>query len=363
MTSDWRDSFKGLKDELRALHEANIRLFHGVILSLDRSPGRVSEIVDTLEPAYGGGELVQAVEIPTKDCACHQHLFFAPDRGPYESFGRKLQKLDEWFAQVPDGLLPSIDLPRLGNQLESNTIRWLCLLYNLAWEYDEHYLQAELECLESLDRIGFYPWFECPQPPACDPRPVMISQGDTSNRISEWRSKFSEAELRFPDLVSAYLLDDVILASLSGIDILIYRAWEEFSGQATLQEAERPPSRKPKKSAVSSEKKRSRGNNAKLDRFLLGGALRTYHFPHNKSPVLKPVKQKELAKLLDWSQSKVSRQMSELFPAGGMEEYKEVFRRKRGRGFLKRLEDGRLEVDGISADDLEDDDLPDEDDF
>ena len=356
MTDDWRDSFRRLKDELRALHESNVKLFHGVVLSLDRTPDEVAKVVDTLEPAYGGEELVQTVTIPTSDCACHQHLFFAPSHSQLDSFGRKLQSLDDWFCQAPSGLLPDIRIPHLGNQIEWNTVRWACLLYNLAWEYNEHYLQAELEYMDVLDTFPFLPWIECPQPQGCDPRPTMISHGDASKRIPEWRAKFAKAELRFPDLVSAYLLDDVISSSLSGIDILIHQAWEDFSGQPTERDRKRAPAQKTKKKVVPSKKGRSRRNNARIDRLMLEAGLRAYHFSGGGDPVLVPAKQRQLAELLDWSQAKVSRLMKRRFQKGGMDEYKDVFRRKREKGFLKKLEDGSFDVDGIVEDYLSEDD-------
>lgn len=324
-TNDWRKPFLDLKAELRPLYDASLRIHHGVVLSANRSAAELRPAFEMLEPAYANKNLVKTVEVETDGCTFHGHFFFADDRRGLNQLGRVLDRVGAWLEQVPEEILPRIRVPVLPSQTNRNLVQWVSAVYAIAWELDEVYLQAELEYLKSAQTLPFLPWIECPQPSGCDPRPWMIHEGDGTGRIPQWLEAFTREGLTFPDLLSAYLLEDLVASSLAAIDLLVYRMPQE------LAEAESEPERQDSSRTRIS---RHQGKNALADRATLLAYLIVYHSsPEGKKHG--PLKQVQLAERLGWLQPRVSRRMKLLFP-GGMKGYVAAFANGIPKGFGKK---------------------------
>lgn len=345
MPEQWRTSFWKVRDAIRPLYESNVEVFHAIVFSLNRDATALAPMLDTLEPAYRGESLLQVIDSPTDGCATHQHVFFARDRRGFDALGRLLNDLDALLAAVPKGMLPVLNMPAVGSQVERNLTKWCSLLYHLAWEYEVNYLQAEMEHLDDLGCIGFFPWGECPQPSGCDPRRWLIHQGDSCEQIQVFKRRFEAEGHHFPDMIDSYLIEGVVSSSLAAIDLLTYRAWEEFSS------SQPPAIDKPKDRRATCTAK-SKHTNELLDVAALKHELLKHHFPPAGPCTLDPIGQKELEKRLGWSQSRVSRRMAALFPNGGMFEYRECCRDNLGFGFLKRHSDGSVDLEATIESDL-----------
>jgi hypothetical protein len=336
-----------LKNELRANFDKEPEFFHGIVLSANKSPDDISAIEGQLEPAFSGKKLAKKIDIQTDGCLTHRHYFFARYPTGLYALSRKLYKLDEWMSDVPKGLLPDLWIPTIGDDAIYRLLRWMSLLYYLAWRYDEIYWGAEIEYQETLGNSPFNRWPDCPQPQSCDPRPWLIHQEDDGGRITGWRVRFNLAGLRFPDVISAYLVRDVLFSSIAAIDTLIYRAADELTDQnqplATREEKKR-------KHESTNKTRYSRSEKEAADLIMLTTALRMHHLDRGNGPVHEPITQIALAKLLKWSQSQVSRRMEQLFPYGGMGQYKELCQQRRITGFVRRLKDGSTQADGIVED-------------
>lgn len=341
---DWRKPFLDFKGELRPLYDASLRIHHGVVLSTNRSATELQPVIEMLEPAYANKNLAKTIEVTTDGCAFHGHFFFADDRRGLNQLERLLDGVGAWLEQVPEEILPRIRVPVLPSQTNRNLLQWVSAVYGIAWELDEVYLQAELEYLKSVQTLPFLPWIECPQPNGCDPRPWMIHQGDSSGRIPQWQEAFTREGLTFPDLLSAYLLEDLVASSLAAIDLLVYRMPQELAEAESETEGKNPS-----KSKISQHQ----GKNAVTDRATLLAHLFFYHSsPEGQKGG--PLKQMELAEQLGWLQPRVSRRMKLIF-RGGMKGYVAAFANGIPKGFGKA---GTFHGDfeAIADEDDEDDD-------
>lgn len=223
MKEDWRAPFLKLKAGLRSLYDANLRIHHAVLLSTNRSEKELQPIFAMLEPAYICKNIAKSIVVNTDGCVYHSHLFFADDCRGLDQLGRWLKDIEEWVARVPRSIVPvAFDIPIVHNQAHRNIVRWVSLVYYLAWISDAPYLDAELEYQESANRSSFLPWSEWPQPPGCHPYMWLIHQGSSKGRISEWQNKFELRGESLPDVMDAYLTGDLIACSLAAIDVLAF---------------------------------------------------------------------------------------------------------------------------------------------
>jgi len=71
--------------------------------------------------------------------------------------------------------------------------------------------------------------------------------------------------------------------------------------------------------------------------------------PFNTEKIrLEPLASKEIENELRWNQPKVNREMEKLFGKKPMQRYKQCFSAdKKLTGFIKKVEDGSYDVDGI----------------
>jgi hypothetical protein len=234
--------------------------------------------------------------------------------------------------KIPGGFVPAFDIPADRNQTHRNTLRWVSLVYYLAWASEAVYLDAELEYQASVDRIGFFPWEECPQPPGCLPFQWLIHQGVSSGRVPKWKQKFEDYGERIPDVIDAYLTDELIKSSLMAIDILVFVLNGERRLEAVEKEVDdkRPKADRPRTRKVEREVKL-------LQNFLAG-----WHNPNRPEPAegkgdedwdpLKPLTAFQIAEKLNWitprgrlDQSKVSRRMEVVYGPDPMAKYAATF--------------------------------------
>ena len=209
MDENWKRPLRRLKHSLRGLYDANQTIFHNVVFSLDKDATQLSKFAFMLEPAHEQ-DCVRLLRVLTPGCATHEHHYFAKHPETYDTMATILYAIRQVMAEIPSGMIPKFRIPECRSPADEDMLRWVSLLYYLAWEYDEYCLQAELEYQEPLLDDGFSPWFECPQPPGCDPRPWLIHQGDSQESILECRNKFLKSGLSFPAMVSAYLTRDSV---------------------------------------------------------------------------------------------------------------------------------------------------------
>jgi len=85
-------------------------------------------------------------------------------------------------------------------------------------------------------------------------------------------------------------------------------------------------------------------------KILLMSALMTHHLGDPEVPNWEPLTQTGFGKLLGWSQSKVSRTMQKLFGPDAAKTYRRLCATEAIAGFLMKLEDGSLQVDGVVQD-------------
>lgn len=296
-TSAWRKPFIELKSSLRALYDSRLSFYHCVVLSTNRSRVELEPIFEMLEPAYCGKSLVHQIPVATDGCTYHGHLFFSDDRRGITQLGRLLHDLDAWMDQIPGGFVPAFGNLPVRNQADRNIIRWASLVYYLAAATDATYLDLEVEYLESIDRIGFFPWFECPQPPRCSPLEWLTHRSSTEGVIPKVKHRFQERKERFPDVIDAYLLGEFIEKSIAAIDILAYVFDREKREKPAKFEA-------PSDSSNESPKLRGRYEKSEKEKKQLEATLLRHHSPWEnsdlESDVESPLTQEQIADEMDW---------------------------------------------------------------
>lgn len=335
MKSDWRTPFLELKAGLRPLYDANLNVYHAALLSTNRSGQELEPVFGMLEPGYSGKNLIKSIVVNTDGCTFHGHLFFAADNRGLDQLGRLLHDLEAWMDKIPGGFVPAFDIPSDRNQANRNLMRWVSLVYYLAWTSEASYLNVELEYQKEVDEVGFFPWYECPQPPGCRPLEWLTHQSRGAGAIPGAIQRFQEYGERLPDVVDAYLCGELIASSLAAIDILVYvlhgeRRTEKKADESYVEKLKAKP---PKDSKVDLEV-------SSLRHFLLG-----FHSDANIKMFDRTVAKKDgggpgdnphdaltaerIAQLLGWitpkgkfDTSKISRRMEMLFGHNPMEQYR-----------------------------------------
>ena len=111
-----------------------------------------------------------------------------------------------------------------------------------------------------------------------------------------------------------------------------------LAGEDSGQQEPKPPAR-PRRPRVGAEG----------DKLILVGALSSHHKFRSGKPNLEAASQKELERLTQWGQSKVSREMKKLFGKEPMTKYKRLCRREELiKGFLEKHEDGSISIEAIA---------------
>ena len=321
-SNDWRTPFKELSVGLRSLYDANLNLFHGVLLSTRRTKEELKPTFGILEPAYSGESLLSSIEVDTVGATFHGHLFFARDRKVLDQLGRLLDGIESWMDAVPSGVLPGFEIPKVRSQVDRNLIRWASIVYYLAWSSDRPYLDLEIEFEEQLGVFPFLPWIECPQPPSCRPLEWLTHRSSASAALLKIKTQFEQRKELFPDVVHAYLTGEFIASSMAAIDILVY-----------VLHGERKNKSKEQLDYVEKLKRTKRGK-SKFDKDvdLLTSFLLVYHNPRDNTDMdLNPeeaLTADQIGDKMGWTgpprsvASRVSRAMERIFGHYPMKEYK-----------------------------------------
>lgn len=329
MQHDWREPFLQFQDQLRLLDAVSLNISHCVALSVNRRDSDIQSMIHWLEPACQGKNLSLTIPVRTVGCQYHKHLFFSTNQHVIFQFGQLLTDIERWMDAIPGGFTPAFDIPKCQNQIHENLIRWVSLVYYLAWSSDVPYLFAELEFLESLEAITFSPWAECPQPTGCQPLDWLIHRSSAAGVIPKWKRKFEDRQTRIPDLIDAYLSGDLVAASMAAIDLLVYVLPGKRRRRSPLTE----PYVERLAAKIPGQKKTKRDLEDLKQRLLI------YHNPWTNtdkdSNPEEPLYAHEIAVLAGWApsgngqkgSSKVSRMMSILFGPGGMKSYGNELRR------------------------------------
>jgi hypothetical protein len=354
--SDWKLPFLRLRDQIRPSFNSRVKLYHGILMAPFHEGKDLKDVVENLDPCDRGKVKVAVIETPTEGCQFHAHYFFG-DSGGCKLLGHALSGIDDWMRAVPKELLPRFNVPCDGMyEPFRNLVTWANLVYYLAWEIDAPYLQAAVEHQARVEEVGFFPWSEWPQPAGCDPRPLLIHQGDNSGQFEKMLRRFGESE-EFqwcPDIIDAYLVGEeisgeFIAASLSAIDILVFMLDQVRGDEAVKQNELTTPIRR-------KSTKRSRIAN---DIMLLKAFLRVYHDPNvNMKTAQEPLTAEQIAELMGWVnkagepvQSRASRRMSNIFGPDAMNKYRALFEGNLKKGFWKILGDATRDLDAIASSD------------
>lgn len=350
--SNWKLPFLRFRDRIRPLFDSGVKLYHGILMAPFHERKDVKDVVENLDPCFRGKSKVAEIETPTEGCQFHAHYFFG-DSGGCKLLGNALSGIDDWMRTVPKELLPRFHVrcDSLSEQYR-NLVTWANLVYYLAWEIDAPYLQAAVEHQARIEVVGFFPWSEWPQPAGCDPRPILIHQGDSSGQFETLIERFGESE-EFqwcPDIIDAYLVGEeisgeFIAASLCAIDILVFMLDQVRGGEAVKQNELTTPIRR---------RSTKRSDIAK-DIVLLKAFLRLHHDPNtnNKTAGI-ALTAEQIAEAMKWVnkagepvQSRASRRMSDIFGPDAMNKYRGLLEGDIKRGFRKTLGDGSRDLDGI----------------
>lgn len=330
--ADWKAPFLRFRDQVRPLFDANVKLYHGILMTPFHKKGEIKEVIKNLAAADLGQPLALTIETPTEDCKYHAQFFYG-ESSTCSLLGEALSGIEDWIRRVPKGLLPEFDWKFRVNTKDQLSA-WTDLVYYLAWEVDAPYLQATVEYQSRIHDVSSFEWSSNPWPETCDPRPLLIRQGNSSNRFTEFLETFSD-KLWCPDVIGAYLrgepfCGDLIGASLAAVDVLVFML-EQNRGQEAAKQNERPARRRPtQESRVTLEVK------------LLKGFLRMHHDPRETGDVaLIPLTAKQIAEHMQWCnpdgepvQSRASRRMEGIFGPDAMKKYKRAF-----LGDIDRLRD------------------------
>lgn len=357
--ADWKTPFLRFRDRIRPHFDAGVQLYHGVLMAPYHDSSEVVEAVNALEAAIAGKTLAAEVETPTRNCKHHAHYFFG-EEGACRVFARSLTDLDRWIKNIPKGLLPEFQIALGQHSRYRDMAKWACLVYYIAWEFDLPYLQGRVEFQPLVADGTFDLWSSLPQPDGCDPRPLLIHQGDTAGELRPLIAKFFDDGQYLPEIIDAYLPGnegesmsaDFISASLAAVDVLVYMI-DQVRGEEPAKQNE----------VSSSIKKRSsKTRRVSSDTKLLKGFLRIHHDPRETGEKASiPLNYEQIAEGMEWFsnsnkplQSRVSRRMTEIFGPNPMVKYRSMFQKVDFRkGLYTRLKDGSV---GIEAVDDEDED-------
>ena len=353
---NWKIPFLQFRDRIRPLFDSGVKLYHGILMAPFHEHKDLKDVVENLEACLRGKTKVAVIETPTVGCGVHAHYFFG-DSGGCKLLGNTLSGISDWMRAVPKELLPQFSLPcdRMYEPYR-NLVTWANLVYYLAWEIDSPYLQAALEHQARVEEVGFFPWAEWPQPEGCDPRPLLIHQGDNAGQFEKMLERFGlSEEFRWcPDIIDAYIVGEdmsgeFITASLAAIDILVFML-DRVRGDESAKQSE---------ISTPIKRKSSKPRRISSDVILLKAFLRLHHDQkENGEKALIPLTAEQIAEAMQWFnddgepvQSRASRRMTDIFGPDAMNKYKAAFQGDIKKGFRKILGDGTHDLDAIVGSD------------
>ena len=163
------------------------------------------------------------------------------------------------------------------------------------------------------------------------------------NRGLQWKKKKWDKELKKVVEVS-YNNEADYIRHLQALSTMYAEA---CSTVALIVESESADESAEPKQKSKDAKKGAKKNQKSSDKYQLIGALQKLHGIGTAQIRLKPLASKELEQELNWNQPKVHREMKKLFDEKPMQKYKHCFNVDKLTGFMKKLEDGSYDIDGI----------------
>ena len=249
----WLDFFMELRDKLQPSVANSVKLYHAVFLSGRSGTRGFSHIIKTLDPAFEVIRKKPLLHIPVDagDGVWAHHCLFGKNDTGIQKLCEELRGLSHWLTlAVEEKKLPRFDRVTLKGNPEANIIRWLGVLYFLAWKYQDPNLWAELEYSDSdVDLPQYFRlWDECGAAEQCDPRPFITSTVLQDRQLALWSPIHKPSGPKWPELVTAYLTTDVLQASMTAAMILKYysvrplprRETKDQDGKRRGKPSERP---------------------------------------------------------------------------------------------------------------------------
>jgi hypothetical protein len=351
-SSDWRKPFLQFKDKLRSRFDGGEELFHGILMSPFYEGNELKAVLKNQAAAYSEQPLAATIETPTEDCKYHAHYFYG-DKTICRQLNRDLSGIHDWLRGIPKGLLPKFTLPPNLFESSANVIAWTSVVYFLAWEIDAPYLRAEVDFQSRIHEVASVNWAEFSWPQDCDPRPLLIHQGNSNRPFEKFLETFSEPEEGpwCPDIIGAYLpgesfCGNFIERSLAAVDVLLFMLEQVRTYEAEKQSDQtRAVKVKRKKSDVLEE-----------ELIELKATLRVRHNPRVYGENARnPMTTEQIAKAMKWVnangkplQAKASRRMKAIFGPNGMKRYCGLFTRKDFiRGLKNILANGTVDIEAV----------------
>ena len=158
--NSWLIPFMDLREKLRPFQTSGVALYHeAVVCNLDKDKD-LWDIVMELDADCEGSRV--KTEIPVfsvRDKAGNKtwvrHYFFAEDCGIYEKF-KNLGPSESLPQSVAGKDRPRFaPLPSMPRRAATTMIRWMGLLYHLAWKYREEELWVNTFCSDSVTDWDF----------------------------------------------------------------------------------------------------------------------------------------------------------------------------------------------------------------
>ncbi len=352
--SDWKEPFLRLKEKLRPQFNEGEKLFHGILMSPFYEENEIKEVVKNQAAAYSEEPLALTIETPTEDCKFHAHYFYG-DKTICRQLNRDLSGIHDWLLGIPKGLLPKFNLPRIRTGSSENLITWVSVVYFLAWEIDAPYLRAEVDFQSRLHELTSVPWAEFSWPQNCNPRPILIHEGNSNRQFEKFLETFSEPEKGSwcPDIIGAYLhgqpfCGNFIEASLAAVDVLVFML-EQIQSDKDVKK------NKPSSSIKKKWKPKGR-RHVDVDVIFLKKLLSQHHDSVTRGEKANfPLTAEQIAESLGWMSksgkpllSRVRRRMIEYLGPNAMKKYRSAFVGGRiNPGFKRMLDDETYDIEAI----------------
>jgi hypothetical protein len=369
-----------LRERLRSPVENEVKLYHAVFLSGRGGTRRFSHIIKRLEPSFEVNRRKPLRHIPVDagDGVWAHHCFFGQTDKGIQILCEALKGLSHQLnLAFESDALPAFDRVKVKGYSEANVIRWVGVLYYLAWKHEDPSLWAELDYSDSdVDlHLPFEIWDECEASETCDPRPFITSTGLQNRKLILWSPIHRPPHRVYPELVTAYLTTDVLQASMAAIALLKY-----YGVKPQPSDAVKPRRKHEKKSAKKHEQTAPaeegilKGTAADREiRWVLVDHYRCFRDEViteyiNTVQIAAKCSENRLRKnrhAKQMSPGTVSKRMPYIFPKGGLQRYDELCggdekmtaSKVRIKKYLEEVcenELGRLEAEQVSQIDSED---------
>lgn len=309
----WLTPFMELRKRLRCFVEANVTLGHAVFLTGLREGADISPHLEELEPWYKYRKApVEVVQVSFPEGVWAYHCFYSHDRKDFCAFTNELRDLMRWLEYVPENVLPKFRKPKTKSRESHNIIRWMSLLYYLAWKHQDVLLDADLLCSDSDVDVECYPWSSSSAFPDCDPVSLITLAPQGDKGLASWQPGEGSGDCRHPEFFEAYLHSDVLQASIAAVTLLKYYGIDpcehesEAGAGVDVKQLLAKMSRKKRWEA-----RRNRPSDIPMG---LLGVLVSHHHKPDGTIKKEALGSEEIEKMMNLPQEQISRLMKQIFP-------------------------------------------------